>query len=1019
MAQQSFRRAVAWVGAAAVLVTLSSSAWAVRATDQLTAAIELYGQKNFAQARAAFLELQRQRDQLSETQRIVLDQHVAVVDNAMTHQAMLLDQLAAAEAALQAGMPEQAAAMIQQIQSFQQDDLTPADLLRPADLARADKALAAVKQAAGQPVVARQDAEPPAEAEVERVETDIRMTEAITPADEDPTDAQPEAAPAAADSGPSVDFGAGSARNVPDRSALGQFTTTMRIMTDMTRQRVEDQLRLVFERVAANRFDDARLELEFARNSLDARRRYFDPPTEYQALLDKINQTAVAINEAERTYNEALAEAEKKEIVEQIRRREEEARRQKQDRKEFLLVQARQLQEEDRLAESINKLDEVIALDPTDNSLKLARNSLERLLHYRTVGGYYRERQAKVRTALGEIEEGVIPVIGLLEFPDDWREISARRDASNLTDAGEDQRTIETRRRLASPIPRLAAYTNTEFSRVIDNFASITGLNIVVDWNALREEGVERSSSASLSPGLTDVSVSQALEIVLGSVEGGGGLAYRISQGVILVSTKAKLAAETELRVYDIADVIQLQIIPNFRDAPNLTLDSTGTDNVFDSGDDEDDTQERFDEQLEELVELIEQSANADGDANVTINRIGSQLVVRHNERGHETIRRLLNQLRQSRAVQVNVETRFLSVQSNFLEEIGVDIDVILNSGTAGFDRTGLVNSYNSPILAPSGAPGGPSGSQILVPRQNVRNGFLPAFPQGPVPTPYGSTVGLSNPYVNPAFVPPYGQFGPSAADWTPIPILNNALALTNPANLTSTVPGSFAGQAIAPAFSIIGSFLDNLQVDFLIRATQANSRSTILQAPRLTLYNGQRAWVAILQEQAYVSDLTPVVADNVASFDPTIDRVFTGAVLDVQATVSADRKYVTMTVRPGTASVVAIQNFQFQLTPAFGTTVGGVVQLPLIRRTSLKTTVTVPDKGTLLLGGQKLSTETEIEAGVPILSKIPVLKRAFDNRTVIKDDQTLLILIRPQIIDTAEIEEFAFPAPAVGGSGF
>ena len=67
-------------------------------------------------------------------------------------------------------------------------------------------------------------------------------------------------------------------------------------------------------------------------------------------------------------------------------------------------------------------------------------------------------------------------------------------------------------------------------------------------------------------------------------------------------------------------------------------------------------------------------------------------------------------------------------------------------------------------------------------------------------------------------------------------------------------------------------------------------------------------------------------------------------------------------------------------------------------------------DGGTLLLGGQKLAGEVEIEAGVPMLSQVPVLNRAFTNRTAVKDEQTLLILVTPNILVQPEQEEKAFP---------
>ena len=77
---------------------------------------------------------------------------------------------------------------------------------------------------------------------------------------------------------------------------------------------------------------------------------------------------------------------------------------------------------------------------------------------------------------------------------------------------------------------------------------------------------------------------------------------------------------------------------------------------------------------------------------------------------------------------------------------------------------------------------------------------------------------------------------------------------------------------------------------------------------------------------------------------------------------------------------------------------------------TELATTVSVPDRGTLMLGGQRLVGEIEIEAGVPVLSKIPYLNRIFTNRTKTKDERTLLILIKPTIIIQTEEEDLNFP---------
>ena len=62
-------------------------------------------------------------------------------------------------------------------------------------------------------------------------------------------------------------------------------------------------------------------------------------------------------------------------------------------------------------------------------------------------------------------------------------------------------------------------------------------------------------------------------------------------------------------------------------------------------------------------------------------------------------------------------------------------------------------------------------------------------------------------------------------------------------------------------------------------------------------------------------------------------------------------------------------------------------------------------------MGGQKVAAEIEKEAGVPILSKIPILGRLFSNRTIVKDHKILLILVKPIIILQEEREKEAIAA--------
>jgi general secretion pathway protein D len=311
---------------------------------------------------------------------------------------------------------------------------------------------------------------------------------------------------------------------------------------------------------------------------------------------------------------------------------------------------------------------------------------------------------------------------------------------------------------------------------------------------------------------------------------------------------------------------------------------------------------------------------------------------------------RLLSKLRETRAIQVNVEARFLTVQRNFLEDIGVDFDFIFN-----FDD-----------------------------------------PPGPGETGFG-----------------------------PIAVNQNSANFTGGAGLLTGVPGNLVEGANPPALQTqFTAFLDNFRASVLLRATQLRSDVQSLTAPNLTLFNGQRAFVQVTTDNFYVANLTPVVAAGAIGFQPTVGIAPTGVVLNVHATVSADRRYVTLTVQPQLFRLNGLSVFPISsvVTPGAGGGVGGgggdddqllvegAIQLPEIEVTQIATTVSVPDGGTLLLGGQTLSGEIIRESGVPVLSKIPFLKRLFNNRAFAKDEQVLLILIKPRIIIQREIEQENFP---------
>ena len=81
-------------------------------------------------------------------------------------------------------------------------------------------------------------------------------------------------------------------------------------------------------------------------------------------------------------------------------------------------------------------------------------------------------------------------------------------------------------------------------------------------------------------------------------------------------------------------------------------------------------------------------------------------------------------------------------------------------------------------------------------------------------------------------------------------------------------------------------------------------------------------------------------------------------------------------------------------------------MQLPTFSFTTVSTTVSVPDGGTVLLGGIKRLSEGRVENGLPMLSKLPYVSRLFRNVGIGRSTTSLMLMVSPRIIIQEEEEQ-------------
>jgi type II secretory pathway component GspD/PulD (secretin)/tetratricopeptide (TPR) repeat protein len=820
------------------------------------------------------------------------------------------------------------------------------------------------------------------------------------------------------------------------------------------------------ELLRENDFSGAQQAMIAGRVKLEQRRDVLSPG-EFDDRLRRAEQMLARIDEARIKDEAAKALAQQKELTE---RQIEEERRQAELRQQQIddgLRRVRQLQMELKYREALQVIDEVLFIDPLNPSALALRDVIRSAMLYREYGQYiYDSEYFITQQALANQKAMVIPgpnmsgpgprsLSGIMQYPEDWPQVSLRRtgDVGGYAESPADRAVYQVLRDTRVPVD----FTNNTFEQVIDYLKSVTGLKIYVDWKALNLVGIGKEDEITLQLG--EVSVSTALDRIMDQLgEGADRPQYAVENGILTISSDEAIRQRTMLVVYDIRDLIFQ--VPVFDNAPTLDLDAAlqqgqqggggggGGGGGFGGGGGggggggaggggaiigepgaEGERLTRA-ELVRQIVDIIQENVDPEGWRDLggdtgSLQELNGNLIITNTPNNHREIVGLLSQLREIRAIQINVESRFLTVSTDWFEKIGVDLDLYFNTNSSVFSQARAVdsNAHLSDFFDASGRLKDPLvyGSPAQVGTSTVA-GTPPfnAFPSGAF---FGSPDGTATGgFANIGYAT--GQDLPGAPirttdGFAPIGVTQRSITLVD--QLADFAGDSFAGVALAnPALAVGIQFLDDVQVDLLIEATQADKRSVVLTAPRLTFFNGQRAWIAVTTQRSFVSALTAVTGDASGAFQPTISTLSDGFVLDVEGVISSDRRYVTMTVIFDFAEFLG---FRESSAADFGGAAGGGgtgggnaaqftgrVELPILRGSRLRTTVSVPDKGTVLLGGQRSVNEVEVEAGVPILSKIPFINRFFTNRISSKTEQTLLILIRPEIIIQQENEDLLFP---------
>lgn len=228
--------------------------------------------------------------------------------------------------------------------------------------------------------------------------------------------------------------------------------------------------------------------------------------------------------------------------------------------------------------------------------------------------------------------------------------------------------------------------------------------------------------------------------------------------------------------------------------------------------------------------------------------------------------------------------------------------------------------------------------------------------------------------------------------------LINGRSDIIGPTNTTGNI-ANLADMIVSTPFgpasglNLYGQIGQSL--DVVVTALESTERFTVLSRPVVYTQNGKRAEITSGQEVPFaassVSDTT-----NPNSIRSTTDFKDVVLKLEVLPTINENDEV--------TLDIVQIND------RVISTAIIDQNEVPVIGKQELNTTVTVANRSTIVLGGLISESETDNDAGIPILKDLPILGHAAKNTQLGKTRSELMIFIQPVVVhDNQEAVEISY----------
>jgi type II secretory pathway component GspD/PulD (secretin) len=725
--------------------------------------------------------------------------------------------------------------------------------------------------------------------------------------------------------------------------AVTDVTSQYAVRMQQLRAEGEDALRKGKLLLTRGDYDGAIAELSIAENHV----RWAPYTVDWQGMDKEIQTLLAQAKSGKAQAEEAARLSSQRETYERIKAVEQADKDRRAAIIDNMIEQSIEAFERGDYEKSQEYAQEALRKDPRNEKAQDLRDSAFKAGREQVRADYIAAKSEQFRRWREELADARIPYSEVYTLPDAdfWQritEIRGKRPGLDQSSHESETEKLLREKVRTTRIPGLIVDTES-LSVVIDSIRQITGLPLVVDPAAENEAS---TAGAVFKQNLQNaISVQDALNLTCSLA--GETVTWTIKHDAILVTTKAKARGRPLVVNHDVNDLVfgLTDFLGPRIDRLRLLADMTDEDGggPFGGVGEKPNLIE-----ISQISTLIQENV-APGtweEEGISIDEGEGYLMVVHTPEVQKQVTEFLNDLRRFSSSLVAIDSKFMTVGSNWIQEIGVDFRGLENPGAPFKNMDDLTNGLedNASKGLDNNGTGAPSGQ------------------------------------------PSSGMFYDDGRD-------GDFKVRTE----------NFFGNSLGQAISTIGglttqlTFLNDLQVSAILRAVEKSQDFQLINDQMLSVHNTQRAYVSVVNQQAYIQDFDVEVAQFQAVADPQINILTEGVVLDVRPTIHHDRKYLTREIQPTVAKVVNLRNFSSTLG---GNTSPVEFQLPELQVQSVFTTAVIADGASILLGGLSNIRNIERRAEVPWLAKVPFVGWLFRNEGYNEENKSLMILIRARITD-------------------